>query len=71
MSNNGSLEDLQNNLAKDATGITKQEAHDKDICIRCKKPVNVFAMSAINRREYRISGLCGKCWDEIWGGEEG
>jgi len=62
------LEDLKTNLAKDLYGMTKAEAIKKGVCIDCKKPAMSGCYSDAGVREYQISGLCEKCFDQITGG---
>jgi hypothetical protein len=45
------------------------ESIEKDICWRCGKSALEFT-DEISQREYRISGLCQKCQDEIFVEEE-
>jgi hypothetical protein len=45
--------------------MTKDEAVAKGICIDCKEPALAKCYSDAGRREYRISGLCEKCFDSI------
>jgi hypothetical protein len=61
------LNDFKDALSKMATGMTKSEAHQKGVCINCKLP-NVLSRcySDAGRREYQISGMCEKCFDELF-----
>lgn len=54
-------------LAVAVHGITKAEAHEKFICIDCKKTPKFHTLAG--RREYVISGYCEPCFDKI--AEEG
>ena len=38
-----------------------------DTCVFCKEPANEFK-NEISEKEYRISGLCQKCQDEVFAG---
>jgi hypothetical protein len=40
-----------------------------DICSMCGKPATEFT-DTISEREYRISGLCQSCQDEVFNGED-
>jgi len=66
-----SLQKLKDDLAREVTGMTKAEAHEKQICIVCKKPISEHGpCSDAGKREYQISGIYGdKCWDEFLGVE--
>lgn len=67
------LQDFKDNLSRAATGMTKAEALEKGICINCKLPDPLSrCYSEGGRREYYISGMCEKCFDELFaeGGDE-
>lgn len=57
------LKDLKDASAMMAFGMTKDEAHEKGICIHCKKPP--VHKTELDKREYAISGICGSCFDVI------
>ena len=59
------LQNLKDRLAKNTFGITKKEAQTKEICVGCKEPAIPKCYSEAGIREYRISGLCEKCFDKI------
>ena len=45
--------------------VKKVEA---SMCPFCNKPIgNQFFRDKLSRREYRISGLCQKCQDSVFG----
>ena len=66
----------RNDVAKMLFGQTKDEAQKKNICISCKKPINVdFSLdfesssqgdiySKQGYKEYQISGMCEHCFDK-------
>jgi hypothetical protein len=65
------LNDLKNQMAKECFGMTKAEAHAQQICISCQKPIGHPAFhTAADVVEYRISGLCPKCFDHITAEQE-
>jgi hypothetical protein len=45
------------------------ELVNRNICSFCKEPAGCFR-NAISAKEYRISGLCQSCQDEVFGQEE-
>ena len=59
------LEKFKDNLAFDIYGMTKSEAIKKGICIQCKEPAIPKCYSNAGIKEYKISGLCEKCFNEI------
>jgi len=65
-----SLENLKNSFAKDLYGMTKAEAHASGICIQCQEPAIPKCYSDAGREEYRISGLCEECFDEMFADNE-
>jgi len=63
------LQDFKDDLAQSIYGMSTKEAKEQEICIQCHKPAleNCYSQAGIN--EYRISGLCEKCFDSICGEE--
>lgn len=59
------LEQVLDELAREAFGLTTAEAHAERVCASCRKPPTFY--SAAGRREYAISGLCEPCFDRIVG----
>jgi len=59
------LQQLKDNLATELYGQTTQSAQATGLCIQCHKPAMENCYSEAGRREYLISGLCEKCFDEI------
>jgi len=59
------LQTFKDNLAKELYGETTEEAHKVGLCIQCKQLALPNCYSEAGKREYRISGLCEKCFDEI------
>jgi hypothetical protein len=56
------LQEMKDMLAKETFGMTTKEAQDKGVCVSCKQvPTHE---STLDLNEYRISGLCGACFDE-------
>jgi hypothetical protein len=58
------LQDFKDDLAREAHGMTTAEAHAKGICINCQKPPRF--KTEMGRREYRISGMCEYCFDDLF-----
>ena len=59
------LNEFKEQLAKSIYGMTPKEAIEKGICIQCKKPALENCYSKAGKKEFFISGLCEKCFDEI------
>lgn len=63
-----SLTEVKDNIAKDIFGETITDAQTEGICVNCKEPAVPKCYSEAGRREYKISGLCELCFDNIMGG---
>lgn len=59
------LGDLKNTIAKEAFGITPDDAKAKGICIRCQKEAKPRCYSPAGLREYNNSGMCEFCFDLV------
>ena len=57
------LRQLQDAVARAAFGRTMGEAHAAGICISCAQPPTFTSEGG--RREYKQSGLCEQCFDQI------
>lgn len=57
-------------LLSSMTGMSRHTALARGRCIWCKKEAREFR-DAVSTKEYRISGLCQKCQDEVFGKGEG
>ena len=70
--------DLASHTAKQLFGMTIKDAHSKGICIRCQEPALVMSAdgtskhnpelfySAAGKQEWNISGICEKCFDNMF-----
>ena len=61
------LRAFKDNLAKELYGETAKEAQEFGLCIQCKQDALSNCYSEAGKREYKISGLCEKCFDKITG----
>lgn len=52
-------------MAQALYGRMRSESIQEDICLRCNQPAVEFT-DDLSRSEYRISGLCQQCQDEIF-----
>jgi len=59
------IENLLNSIAKQMSGMNRDEASDKQLCVVCGKDASKFK-DALSKREYEISKMCGKCQDKIF-----
>jgi len=60
-----SLENYKEHIVQHLFCKTIKEAHVLGTCIHCDKPALQNCYSEAGRREYRISGLCEKCFDKL------
>ena len=70
--------DFVSNTAKQIFGMTIKDAHSKGICIKCQKPALVMSAdgtskynpelfySQAGKQEWNISGICEKCFDNMF-----
>lgn len=56
-------------FAVEAFGISRSEALEKMICVRCHKKAGFFR-DMLSVKEYGLSALCQKCQDEIFNPDE-
>ncbi len=59
------LSDFQDSLVREMFRMTVTEAHSKGVCIACGDPALPKCYSNAGHKEYRITGLCELCFDEI------
>uniref|UniRef100_A0A6M3KYN1 Uncharacterized protein n=1 Tax=viral metagenome TaxID=1070528 RepID=A0A6M3KYN1_9ZZZZ len=64
------LQGFKDRLAIDLYGQTTAQATQTDLCIQCKEPALDKCYSDAGRSEYRISGLCEQCFDNIFEEED-
>ena len=70
--------DIASHTTKQLFGMTLEDAHSKGICIRCQEPALVMSAdgtskynpelfySAAGKQEWNISGMCEKCFDNMF-----
>ena len=61
------MKDITSKMGQEIYGIDPEEALKKGICIQCKEPAIPKCYSEAGVKEFSISGLCEKCFDEICG----
>jgi hypothetical protein len=54
------------NLLTSILGVSRTETIKADKCVFCKQDADEFR-DELSRREYRISGICQKCQDNVFG----
>lgn len=57
-------------VARLAFGMTKREAHEQGVCIRCKRPIARVVKTEVGRAEYKISAMCEECFDYVTAEDE-
>ena len=62
----GIIQKIQEELMEKAYGKESKENREKGLCISCKEPAVANCYSAEGKREYKISGLCEKCYDDLF-----
>ena len=62
------LQQFKDSLSKEIFGKTVSEANSEGLCIQCHEPALENCYSEAGRREFKISGLCEKCFDAIFEG---
>lgn len=67
---NPELTKLAEELCQDLHQITMAEAQAQGICVSCKEPALPKCYSEAGRREYRISGMCERCFDSAFAEDE-
>lgn len=70
--------DIVNRMAKQTFGMSIEDAHSRGICIRCQEPALVQAAdgtakynpelfySPAGKKEWAISAMCEKCFDNMF-----
>ena len=63
-------DDLQSRLQRglDQFRDEVELAQAQQVCVICKRPPQLRTEAEV--REYRISGVCGPCWDKMFADEE-
>lgn len=64
------LQAFKDALSVAATGQTAAQAQEKGLCIQCKEPALPKCYSDAGIREYHISGMCEKCFDNMFAEED-
>jgi len=62
---NMSLTEFKQKLQEEIYGKDSVENKSKGLCIKCEQFALSNCYSEAGRREFKISGLCEKCFDEI------
>ena len=70
MNRSDEMMNLVDGVCKELFGITYTECKATGICVTCHKPIGEFRDN-LSAKEYKISGMCQDCQDEIFGIKEG
>ena len=57
---------MTDEMARRLFDRTTDEAIEARRCIRCRKPVSLDDLGAVDRCEFLISAVCPSCWDELF-----
>ena len=60
------LAKFKQNLQEEIYGKASTEHRAKGFCIQCKQSALKNCYSEAGRREFKISGLCEKCFDAMF-----
>lgn len=64
---NAKIQEVVDRLSKQMCGYTQEEAIELKVCTTCGDKVDVGNfVDELSRREYKISGMCQKCQDEVF-----
>lgn len=56
-----SLHAFLNATARSIFSLTIDEAHNANVCICCRHPIETLELTQLDAFEYNHSGLCPKC----------
>lgn len=59
------LQGFKDNMAKTLFNQPLDEAHARNICIKCSAPIDTSEWSALDVDEYLISGFCPDCFNAL------
>ena len=69
MSKSPEMQQVLDGFSQAFFGNKRSEALENGYCVICKGAANEFH-DELSRKEFGISGLCQKCQDKVFGGEE-
>lgn len=62
------IKKVLDNFTKNAFDKSKTDAEAEKVCVFCHEPINMKDFrNELSRKEYRISGICQKCQDDVFG----
>ena len=68
MGKNPEIKKFLDNFTGIHFGNTKTDAENEKVCVFCHKSIEMKDFrNEISTREYRISGICQKCQDDVFG----
>ena len=68
MSKSPEIKEFFDVVAEKNFGKSKTDAENEKVCVFCHKPIEMKNFrNEISIREYRISGICQKCQDDMFG----
>ena len=63
------MEETLDTITENMFGVRRTTSIFHNLCVDCKENADIFK-DELSRREFSISGLCQKCQDSVFGGEE-
>lgn len=60
------ISELKDKLAKELSGEDYADIQKSGLCIQCKEPALPKCYSEAGRKEFKISGLCERCFDAMF-----
>ena len=62
------IKKVLDNFTEDAFGKSKTDAEAEKICVFCHKSIKMKDFrNELSRKEYKISGICQRCQDDVFG----
>jgi len=63
------IENFLNSFTRGVFGRERTQSINDDVCTFCGEPAIEFE-DALSRKEFAISGMCQKCQNKVFDGEE-
>lgn len=63
------MKNFLDGFTRDAFGMSRSEAIKNGVCVVCQTVADNFR-DDVSEREFKISGMCQNCQDDVFGTEE-